>query len=55
MGTDQFREVTRPQKENERLMNAGSRLTLDKLILAETARGPAHHEATYARFGRLCI
>ena len=39
MGTDQLRELKRLQKENERLRRAVSDLTLDKLILAEAARG----------------
>ena len=39
MGTDQLRELKRRQKENERLRRAVSDLTLDKLILAEAAKG----------------
>ena len=39
MGTDQLRELKRLQKENERLRKAVSDLTLDKLILAEAAKG----------------
>ena len=39
MGTDQLKELKRLQKENERLRKAVSELTLDKLILAEAARG----------------
>jgi len=39
MGTDQLKELKRLQKENERLRTAVSDLTLDKLILAEGARG----------------
>lgn len=39
MGTDQLKEFKRLQKENERLRTAVSELTLDKLILAEAARG----------------
>ena len=39
MGTDQLKELRRLQKENERLRKAVSDLTLDKLILAEAARG----------------
>ena len=39
MGTDQLKELKRLQKENERLRNAVSDLTLDTLILAEAARG----------------
>ena len=39
IGTDQLRELKRLQKENERLRRAVSDLTLDKLILAEAARG----------------
>ena len=39
MGTDQLKELERLQKENERLRKAVSDLTLDKLILAEAARG----------------
>ncbi|WP_149774779.1 IS3 family transposase [Ruegeria intermedia] len=49
MGTDQLRELKRLQKENERLRKAVSDLTLDKLILAEAAKGkllsPAHRRA----------
>jgi putative transposase len=39
MGTDQLKELTRLQKENERLRRAVSDLTLDKLILTEASRG----------------
>ena len=39
MGVDQLKELKRLQKENERLRRAVSDLTLDKLILKETARG----------------
>ena len=39
MGTGQLQELKRLQKENERLRRAVSDLTLDKLILAEAARG----------------
>ena len=39
MGTDQLRELKRLRQENERLRKAVSDLTLDKLILAEAARG----------------
>ena len=39
MGTDQLKELKRLQKENERLRRAVSDLTLDRLILSETARG----------------
>ena len=39
MGRDQVKELKRLQKENERLRRAASDLTLDKLILAEAARG----------------
>ena len=39
MCTDQLKELKRLQKENERLRKAVSDLTLDKLILAEAARG----------------
>ena len=39
MGTDQLKELKRLQKENERLRKAVSDLTLDKMILAEAARG----------------
>ena len=41
MGTDQLKELKRPQKENERLRKAfasSPNLTLDKLILAEAAK-----------------
>lgn len=39
MGTDQLKELKRLQNENERLRKAVSDLTLDKLILAEVAKG----------------
>jgi len=39
MGRDQVKELKRLQKETERLRRAVSDLTLDKLILAEAARG----------------
>ena len=39
MGTDQLKELKRLQKENDRLRRAVSDLTLDKLILAEAAKG----------------
>jgi putative transposase len=39
MGADQLKELKRLQKENERLRRAVSDLTLDKLILAEAAKG----------------
>jgi putative transposase len=39
MGAAQLKELKRLQKENERLRRAVSDLTLDKLILAEAARG----------------
>ena len=39
MGSDQLKELKRLQKENERLRKAVSDLTLDKLILAEAAKG----------------
>ena len=39
MGTAQLKELKRLQKENERLRRAVPDLTLDKLILAEAARG----------------
>ena len=39
MGVDQLKELKRLQKENERLRRAVSDLTLDKLILAEAAKG----------------
>ena len=39
MGTDQLKELKRLQKENERLRRAVSDLTLDKLTLAEAAKG----------------
>ncbi len=39
MRTTQLKELKRLQKENERLRRAVSDLTLDKLILAEAARG----------------
>ena len=39
MGTGQLKELKRLHKENERLRRAVSDLTLDKLVLAEAARG----------------
>ena len=39
MSKGQLKELKRLQKENERLKRAASDLTLDKLILAEAARG----------------
>ena len=39
MGPDQLKELTRLQKENDRLRSAVSDLTLEKLILSEAARG----------------
>jgi len=39
MGTDQLKELKRLQKENEQLRKAVSDLTLDKMILAEAAKG----------------
>ena len=39
MGVDQLKELKRLQKENERLRQAVSDLTLDKLVLKEVARG----------------
>ena len=39
MGTDHLKELKRLQNENERLRKAVSDLTLDKLILAEAAKG----------------
>lgn len=39
MGAEQLKELKRLQKENERLRRAVSDLTLDKLILAEAAKG----------------
>ncbi len=41
MGTDQLKELKRLQKDNERLRKAVSDPTLDKLILAEAAKGSA--------------
>lgn len=38
-GTDQPKDLKRLRKESERLRKAVSELTLDKLILAEAARG----------------
>ncbi|MFZ5961781.1 IS3 family transposase [Thalassococcus sp. BH17M4-6] len=53
MGTDQLKELKRLQKENERLRKAVSDLTLDKLILAEAAKGkllsPARRRACIDR------
>ena len=39
MGAGQFKEMKLLQKENERLRKAVADLTLDKLILAEAAKG----------------
>lgn len=39
MGTDQFKELKRLQKEDERLRRAVSDLTLDKFTLSEAAKG----------------
>ncbi len=39
MGPDQLKELKRLQKENERRHKAVSDLTLNKLILAEAAKG----------------
>ena len=39
MGTAQFKELKRLQKENKPLRRAVSDLTLDKLILSEASRG----------------
>lgn len=39
MGTDQRRELKRLQKDNERLRKAVADLTLDKLMLADAAKG----------------
>ncbi len=39
MGTVQLKELKRLQKENERLRKVVSDLTLDRLILAEAAKG----------------
>jgi putative transposase len=39
MGSDQFRELKRLQKENERPRRAVLDLTLDTLFLTETAKG----------------
>ncbi|WP_170347670.1 IS3 family transposase [Ruegeria atlantica] len=53
MGADQLKELKRLQKENERLRKAVSDLTLDKLILAEAAKGkllsPARRRACIDR------
>ncbi|MFY0624354.1 MAG: IS3 family transposase, partial [Pelagimonas sp.] len=53
MGTDQLKELKRLQKENERLRKAVTDLTLDKLILAEAAKGkllsPARRRACIDR------
>jgi len=38
-GTDQLKELKKVQKENEQLRRAVADLTLDKLILAEAAKG----------------
>jgi transposase-like protein len=39
MGVDQARRLKEPEKENLRLRKSVSDLTLDKLILAEAAKG----------------
>lgn len=39
MGVDQARRLKELEKENQRLRKAVSDLTLDKLILAEAAKG----------------
>ncbi len=39
LGTDRLKELKRLQKENDRLRQAVSGLTLDKLISSEAARG----------------
>ena len=39
MGRDQLRRLKELEKENQRLRRAVSDLTLDKLILAEAAKG----------------
>ncbi len=39
MGSEQFKELKRLQKENECIGQAVSALTLDKLILSEVTRG----------------
>lgn len=39
MATDQLKRLKELEKENQRLRRAVSDLTLDKLILAEAARG----------------
>jgi len=39
MGVDQARQLKELQKENARLKRAVANLTLDKLILEETAKG----------------
>ncbi len=39
MGTDELKELKRLQKENERLRKAVSDSTLDKLVLADAAKG----------------
>jgi len=39
MGTDQLKELKRLQKETERPRKAVADLTLDKLILTQTAKG----------------
>jgi hypothetical protein len=39
MGAGQLKEMKLLQKENERLRKAVADLTLDKLILAEAAKG----------------
>ena len=39
MGVDQAKRFKEMEKENERLRKAVSDLTLDKLILAEAAKG----------------
>ena len=39
MGTDQWRELKRLQRDNERLRRAVSALTLDKLVVTAASRG----------------
>ena len=39
VGTDQLKELKKVQRENEQLRRAVADLTLDKLILAEAAKG----------------
>jgi len=47
MKADQLKRLKELEKENQRLRKAVSDLTLDKLILAEAARGSASAAAQH--------